>query len=97
MQDLYPQEYAKAIRTFFTEEGRLKSIPAQRKKKLFIFEHILAGLDPEREYAEAELNDYIRQFHDDPCTIRREFILNQQMIREQSVYKLNSRDKWARV
>ncbi|KEO84677.1 hypothetical protein EL26_03930 [Tumebacillus flagellatus] len=97
MKELYPKAYEKAVRDFFTEDGRLKNIPSQHKKKLFIFEHLLAGLDAERVYPEKELDAYIRQFHDDPCTIRREFIINRHMTRDDNLYKFNPKELWAKV
>ncbi|PWK13442.1 DUF2087 domain-containing protein [Tumebacillus permanentifrigoris] len=97
MKDLYPKEYEKTLRDFLTADGRLKNIPSQRKKKLFVFEHILSGLDPERAYPEQELDDYIRRFHDDHCTIRREFIINRHMTRDQNVYTLNPKEQWAKI
>ncbi|MBL0385946.1 DUF2087 domain-containing protein [Tumebacillus sp. ITR2] len=97
MKDLYPEEYEKAVRDFFTRDGKLKNIPSQRKKKLFIFEHMMAGLDPERAYQEKELDAYIHTFHDDHCTIRREFIINKYMSREDNVYKLNPSPLWAKI
>jgi hypothetical protein len=87
----------KVIRNFFDEEGRLKTIPAQRKKKLWVFEHLLAGLEVGHRYNEKELDEYIKQYHDDHCTIRREFIMNHYMIREEGIYTLNPPELWASV
>lgn len=83
------------IQNFFTVNGRLKAIPAQRKRKLVVFEHLVRELEPGHLYPEKELNDYILQFHDDYCTIRREFIVNHFMYRENNVYEVNPREMWA--
>lgn len=37
-------ENQKVIENFFTRDGKLKNIPAQRKKKLMVFEHLIKGL-----------------------------------------------------
>ncbi|WP_043933526.1 DUF2087 domain-containing protein [Bacillus sp. EB01] len=89
-------EKQKVINNFFTKEGKLKSIPAQRKKKLYVFEHIVQGLEKGRKYEEKELNEYIKKFHEDFATIRREFIINHYMFRENSIYELNPEEMWAK-
>ncbi len=90
------KERNKVISTFFDNNGRLKAIPSQRKKKLFIFEHILQGLE-DRPYPEKELNEYIQRFHEDFCTIRREFIINRYMTRDNHVYTLNPQEMWVKI
>jgi biotin operon repressor len=89
-------EKQKVIENFITKEGKLKNIPAQRKKKLFIFEHIASGLKMGEKYPENELNEYIKKFHEDYATIRREFIINHFMYRENGIYELNPREMWAK-
>ncbi|WP_409294124.1 DUF2087 domain-containing protein [Peribacillus sp. SCS-26] len=85
------------LRNFFDAEERLKSIPGQKKKKLVVLEHLAAGLDPHKKYTEKELNEYIKQYHEDFCTLRREFIVHGFMDREDSVYHVHtgeSRTRW---
>jgi hypothetical protein len=89
-------EKQKVIENFITKEGKLKNIPAQRKKKLFIFEHIASGLKMGKRYPEKELNEYIKKFHEDYATIRREFIINHFMYRENGIYELNPSEMWAK-
>jgi hypothetical protein len=91
------EERQKIIANFFTKDGKLKTIPAQRKKKLIIFEHLLKGIERGRKYEERELNEYILRFHEDYATIRREFIINQYMYREDSIYELNPVEMWAKI
>lgn len=90
-------ERQKVIKNFFDAEGRLKSIPTQRKKRMFVFEHMLAELEPGRSYTEQEINEFIERFHDDYCTIRREFIINHYMYREDNIYTLNPQELWAPI
>jgi excisionase family DNA binding protein len=75
---------------FFTVDGRLKSIPAQRKKRVAVLEVILQEFKQNRVYAESDVNEIIQRFHSDFCTIRREFIMEQMMVRKDGKYKLNS-------
>jgi predicted transcriptional regulator len=90
-------ENQKVIDNFFTSDGKLKNIPAQRKKKLMVFEHLLNGLKMGKKYEEKELNEYIKQFHEDYATIRREFIINHYMYRENGIYELNPPEMWAKI
>ncbi|PWW19497.1 hypothetical protein DFO73_12068 [Cytobacillus oceanisediminis] len=90
-------ENQKVIDNFFTSDGKLKNIPAQRKKKLMVFEHLIKGLKIGKKYEEKELNEYIKQFHEDYATIRREFIINHYMYRENGIYELNPPEMWAKI
>lgn len=49
-----------------------------------------------RKYSEKEINEFIKQYHDDFATIRREFIMHQFMYREDGVYELNPKEMWTR-
>lgn len=84
------------IRNFFTKEGKLKQIPSQMKKKLIILEFMVEKLEHGRKYQEKEMNEFIKHFHEDFATIRREFIVNQFMYREDSVYERNPKELWKR-
>lgn len=90
-------EKQKIIANFFTKDGKLKTIPAQRKKKLMVFEHLIKGIEKGKKYEEKEINEYILQFHDDYATIRREFIINHYMYRENGIYELNPVEMWAKI
>ncbi|WP_284141599.1 DUF2087 domain-containing protein [Virgibacillus sp. LDC-1] len=82
------------LTNFFTKDGKLKNIPAQRKKKLIVLEHLVQGLRMGVDYPEKEINTYIKQFHEDFATIRREFIMCQFMTRDKGIYQLNPKELW---
>ncbi|OMC78936.1 ArsR family transcriptional regulator [Paenibacillus odorifer] len=84
------------IRNFFSKDGRLRQIPAQYKKKLIALQYMVEKLEPGVVYTEKEINEYIKQFHEDFATIRREFIMHQFMYREKDKYELNPREVWTR-
>ncbi|WP_144549381.1 metalloregulator ArsR/SmtB family transcription factor [Bacillus sp. X1(2014)] len=90
-------ERQKIIEIFFSKTGKLKNIPAQRKKKLIVFEHMIRGLKMGEKYEEKQLNEFIKKFHDDYATIRREFIINHYMFRENGIYELNPEEMWAKI
>ena len=72
----------KVLRDYLSEDGNLKTIPAQRKKRDVILRHIVQEFEPGRRYAETEVNEIISRFHEDYATIRREFIMRRMMDRE---------------
>ncbi|MFD1737991.1 metalloregulator ArsR/SmtB family transcription factor [Bacillus salitolerans] len=84
------------ISNFYTKDGKLKHIPSQLKKKLIVLQEMVEKLEPGKKYQEKEINDFIKQFHEDFATIRREFIMHQFMYRENSVYELNPTELWTR-
>jgi excisionase family DNA binding protein len=74
----------------FLLDGKLKEIPAQRKRRQIILEYILKDFKPGQVYSEKEVNNIITAYHPDFCTIRREFIAFKMMIRSGGIYKVNS-------
>lgn len=82
------------LRNFFSKEGRLRQIPAQYKKKLIALQFMVEKLEPGVVYTEKEINEFIKNFHEDFATIRREFIMHQFMYRENDKYELNPREIW---
>lgn len=81
-------EYRQRVVNTFFEYGKLKSIPAQRKKERIILEEISKAFEPGRIYSEREVNIIIADFHDDFCTIRRDMIGEKIMARENGKYWL---------
>ena len=75
----------KILRSFF-EYGRLKSLPAQRKKKLVVLEEIVKSFEKNRVYTEREVNLIIADYFDDFCTIRRDMISEGLMERSSEGY-----------
>lgn len=83
------------IRNFISKEGKLKNIPSQLKKKLIVLEHMVSNLEMGRKYSEKEINEFIKAYHEDFATIRREFIMHQFLYRENDLYEMNPRELWA--
>jgi len=81
------EEYRKKVLDSFWEYGKLKSIPVQRKKRRIVLEFMLEAFEENREYTEREVNIIIADFHDDFCTLRREFISENLMERDKGIYK----------
>lgn len=86
-------ERQKVLRNFM-ENGRVKEMPTQRKRRLYILEEILKSFSSDREYTENEVNEIIEAIYDDYCTVRREFIMFGYMERANGIYRVNPCDKW---
>jgi len=76
----------KVLAAFFVH-GRLKQLPAQRKKRQVIMEHLAELFEPEREYTEREVTLALLDFSDDPVTLRRLLIEHELMQRQQGIYR----------
>ena len=83
------------LNAFLTKDGKLKNIPSQKKKKLVILEYLVRKLD-EETYSELQINQFIKQYHEDFCTIRREFIVNGYMDRDAGFYKKRDESSWVK-
>lgn len=82
------------LQNFFEVDGRLKHLPSKLKKRLIVLEHITSNLEIDKKYSELEINDYIKSFHDDYATIRRELYIHKFVNRESETYIVNNRDEW---
>jgi hypothetical protein len=67
-------------------DGRLKAIPAQRKKFLAVLHYLVQSFEPDTRYSEKEVNRILEQFHEDTATLRRSMIDNRLMARERGIY-----------
>jgi DNA-binding HxlR family transcriptional regulator len=77
----------KVLDSFFDNDGRLKTIPAQHKKRLIVLERLAEAFAPDKAYTEREVNLTIADFHDDFCTLRRDLVDEGFMQRSDGVYK----------
>ena len=95
-QDADANFRAKVIRDFFDGE-RLKEIPAQRKRRVIVLQHLMARFDPGRTYTELEINDLLKPAHEDVATLRRELVDYRYMQRNRGIYQVTrgapARDK----
>ncbi|NNF99140.1 MAG: metalloregulator ArsR/SmtB family transcription factor [Desulfobacteraceae bacterium] len=66
----------------FLDGEQLKAIPAGRKKREVILKWLINKFDIGVKYSEKEVNGIIAKHHPDVATLRREFIMNKMMERE---------------
>ena len=78
--------YRKKVLTTFFSYGKLIKIPTQRKKQLICLEEIAKAFEFEKKYQEKEVNEIIKKYFDDYCTIRRNMIAEKLLSREGHVY-----------
>jgi DNA-binding HxlR family transcriptional regulator len=76
----------KVLRDILRPDGRLKVIPAQRKKREVVLKHILKSFQPEVHYSEQQINEILAHFHEDTATLRREMISYKMMRRAEGEY-----------
>jgi hypothetical protein len=76
----------KVLANFSLPDGRLKIIPAQRKKRMVILRHIAKEFAAGKNYSEKQVNETLVRFHEDTATLRRELIGAGLMEREKGKY-----------
>jgi DNA-binding HxlR family transcriptional regulator len=76
----------KVLRDILLPDGKLKIIPAQRKKREVALRHILEAFQPKVRYTEKQVNEILVRFHDDTATLRREMIAYKMMGRAEGEY-----------
>ena len=91
------KEKLSIIKNFFNEDGTLKNMPSQRKKKVVILAYLIRHLKHGKVYTEQEINEYIKKYHVDSSMIRREWIMHHFMFRQNNEYELNPEEMWPMV
>lgn len=82
----------KVLQTYLMPDGRIKAFPSQQKKFQVILRHVVEVFEPGQRYSEKQVNDMLRQFHDDTAELRRSLIEYRFMKREGG-----GRDYWREV
>jgi len=79
-------KYRQRVLDSFFEYGKLKTIPAQRKKERIILEELVKAFEPGRFYTEREVNIIIADYYDDFCTLRRDMVDEKLLGRSREAY-----------
>jgi predicted transcriptional regulator len=74
----------KVVANYSKPGGRLKDLPAQRKKLDAILRHIVRAFEPGLRYSEPEVNEILARFHDDTAFLRRELVGAKLLARDRS-------------
>lgn len=86
IQDERDEAYRQKVLSSFMEYGKLKTMPAQLKKKNIILEEICKAFEADRTYIEKEVNLIIADFYEDFCTIRRDMVGAGLLSRQNGIY-----------
>lgn len=81
----------KVLETFF-RNGRLTQIPAQRSKQQIILAKLAEEFEPDRDYAEREVNRVLVEFHDDVAALRRGLVSEGLMTRSEGIYRREAKE-----
>jgi hypothetical protein len=84
--DATPEQRA-VLRNFVDADGRITSLPARAGRRRLVLEYVAGRFEPEREYAEREVNAILAELHDDHATLRRLLVDEQLLTRTAGVYR----------
>lgn len=62
------------VENYSTTDGRLKTIPSQRKKLEAILRYVVQSFEPETRYSEKQVNEILSRFYEDVASLRRELV-----------------------
>ena len=71
MRTLNPE---KVMRNFTDAEGRLKQIPVKQAKLQVVLAHLATQFEPGVRYPERAVDETLKRFHEDFCTLRRKLV-----------------------
>ena len=77
---------ARIVEGYLDAEGRLKALPASRRKRLAVLKWLVGQFEEDRRYREAEVNDVLGRRFWDAATLRRELVIHRMMARDAGVY-----------
>jgi hypothetical protein len=77
---------ATILRSFFDPDGRLVTVPAKRRKRLVVLDHLAQRFEPGERYSETEVNNRLREANDDVAALRRYLVDEGFLSREAGVY-----------
>lgn len=82
------------IQNYLEADGRLRLIPAARKKRYPVLAWLATHFDFDRRYPEAEVNQILQARHWDSATLRRELIGYKMLARDKGIYWRLPEEEW---
>jgi len=80
-----PRSAARVLRSF-VRDGRLRSIPTQRSKRLVVLDLLAQEFEPGRCYHERSVNTILKRWHEDHAALRRYLVDEGFLAREGGQY-----------
>ena len=84
--DVVGDEWERKVLQTFLDSERITAIPAQYKKQLVLIKWLVQKFEMDTRYPERQVNEIIKQHHEDSAWFRRAFIDHGLMQREKGVY-----------
>jgi DNA-binding MarR family transcriptional regulator len=84
--DLEVDVWERKVLNGFLDGDHIKAVPTGYKKRLAVLKWLVSHFDMGVRYSEPEVNEIIERHHPDYCTLRREFVINGLMERENNIY-----------
>lgn len=85
------------IQNYLEPDGRLRLIPASRKRRYPVLVWLASHFDFDRRYREAEVNQILQTRYWDSATLRRELIGYRMLAREKGVYWRLPEEEWLKA
>ena len=64
----------KVVEDYSLPDRRLKTIPAQRRKREAVLRYVVKAFEPGVYYSEKQINEILARYHEDTATLRRELV-----------------------
>jgi hypothetical protein len=71
---------------FFGPDGRLLTMPTRHLKRRVVLDHVAQRFEPGRRYSHAEVDEILKQVHDDHAALRRYLVDDGFLTRDQDAY-----------
>ncbi|MGB8648755.1 MAG: metalloregulator ArsR/SmtB family transcription factor [Anaerolineae bacterium] len=78
--------FAKKVLKDYLVRGKLRNIPSQLKKRQVILRWLVDKFEAGRHYPEKQVNEILKQVHEDCATLRRELVDYKYMARKDGQY-----------
>jgi hypothetical protein len=85
----------RVIQNYLEPDGRLRLIPAMRKKRYPVLRWLATHFDLDRHYREAEVNQILQTRYWDSATLRRALVGYRMLAREKGVYWRLPEEQWS--
>ncbi len=86
LDEIEMDAWERKVLSDFLQDGKLRDIPAYRRKRQIILRWLLEQFEYGRTYTEKDVNQILARYHDDTATLRRELIAEKHMARERGIY-----------
>ena len=80
-----PDDIARVLDIAFAD-GKLVNFPTKRSKRLIVLDHLVQRFEIGQHYPEADVNESLRQVHDDVAMLRRWMVDEQMLDRSGGMY-----------